>query len=403
VTGPAPAGLNRPLRRAVVAVLAVVALGGGVGLGALVASLASGPSRVAAASASPAPSGTPTPAPTASATPRPTPSPTPEPTPEPTPRLVPAALTGLLVSPEAATRHVIAVMIDDQKDARPQSGFNAAAVVWQAPAEGGIPRYMLVFQDTVPGSVGPVRSARQYYIDWASEWNAVYVHVGGAPGALATLRSKGHGELVWNADEFRYGGTYLWRSTERVAPHNVYSDGDHLRALAAKVGATDGPLEPAWSFGPGLVVEARPVGATIVVNYPYETITYRYDAPTNTYRRFIDKATAPQVDAADGRVVAPSNVVILRMRFGALNDGHPEKHRLDADDVGSGEAIISTNGRIIDGTWSKDSVSGATLLFDAAGKPVTLTAGQTFVQVIALNYTYTVTEGRLWAHEVDVR
>lgn len=374
---------DRAPRRALVGLLIVLAIGGGVGLGALAASGWPVSPGLAQATATPARTAAPTPVPT----------PTPRPTPEPTPVTVSAPLTGLPVSPNAATWHPIAVMVDDHRDARPQSGFNAAAVVWQAPAEGGIPRYMLIFQDSLPTAVGPVRSARQYYIDWASEWNAVYVHVGGSPEAMATLRAEGRGQLVWNADEFRYGGTYLWRVTDRASPHNVYSDAEHLRQLVAAVGATDGPIEPAWAFGPGVAGEARPVGTTLTVTYPYETVTYRYDAATNTYRRYIDGATEPQIDAADGRVASPANVVILRMRFGALNDGHPEKHRLDAEDVGSGEAIVSTNGRIVVGTWKKDSITGPTLLFGPDGTPVTLTAGQTFVQVIALSYPYEATEG----------
>jgi Protein of unknown function (DUF3048) N-terminal domain/Protein of unknown function (DUF3048) C-terminal domain len=386
---------NRSVRRALIGLLAVTAIGAGVGLGAYAAGAARDPGQVAAASATPEPSAPPTPLPTPSPTPTPTPAPTPtpSPTPEPTPVLVPAPLTGLPVSAEAAAQHPIAVMIDDHRDARPQAGFNAASIVWQAPAEAGIPRYMLIFQSVVPGAVGPVRSARQYFIDWASEWQAVYVHVGGAPNALATLRAKGRGQLVWNADEFRYGGKYLWRATDRSAPHNVMTDGEHLRALTTAVGASDDPITPAWAFGPGLSGEQRPVGTTLTIHYPYETITYRYDDVSNTYQRFIDKSKEPQVDAADGDVVAPSNVVILRMRFGALNDGHPNKHRLDADDVGTGEAIISTNGRIIHGSWSKASVSAPTLLFDAEGAPISLTAGQTFVQVVALSYTYEVAEG----------
>jgi len=97
-----------------------------------------------------------TPVPTASASP--TASPTP--TPIPTPVTVPAPLTGEPVSPEVAARHPIAVMIDDLRAARPQSGLSSASVVWQAPAEGGIPRYMAIFQDTMPKSIGPVRSSR---------------------------------------------------------------------------------------------------------------------------------------------------------------------------------------------------------------------------------------------------
>jgi hypothetical protein len=375
-----------------VGLLVVLAIGGGAWFGTF---LASALPRLGGALVPP---GTPVPTSAPSPPPTPSPSPPPEPTPEPTPVTVPAPLTGLPVSPEAATRHPIAVMVDDQKDARPQSGFNAASVVWQAPAEGGIPRYMLIFQDSLPSAVGPVRSARQYYIDWASELNAVYVHVGGSPEAMATLRAGGRGRIVWNADEFRFGGTYLSRVKERAAPHNVYSDAEHLRGLVTAVGATDGPIRPVWTFGAPVARAVRPAGTMLRVVYPYETITYRYDPTSNTYQRFIDGSSEPQVDAADGLRVAPANVVILRMRFGALNDGHPEKHRLEAGNVGSGEAIVSTNGRITVGSWSKDSSSAPTLLFGPDGAPLALTPGQTFVQVIALSYPYETSEGIVIRH-----
>ncbi len=322
-------------------------------------------------------------------------TPTPTPTPEPTPVLVPAPLTGLPVTEAAAQLHPIAVMVDDHRNARPQSGFNAAAQVWQAPAEGGVPRYMLIFQDARPAAVGPIRSARQYFIEWAAEWKAMYVHVGGSPEAMATLRSSGRGQLVYNADGFRFEGTEMWRIKERAAPHNVYTDADRLGSMAAKVGAVDGPVVPVWTFGEATGPDTRPSGTTITIQYPYETITYRYDPTSNTYARFIDGASTRQVDAADGRPVAPTNVVILRMRFGALDDGHPEKKRLEAQDVGSGEAIISTNGRVINGTWQKAAPDAPTLLFGPDGLPIELTAGQTYIQVIALSYAYEVVEGRV--------
>ena len=123
----------------------------------------------------PAPTGTP--APTAS----PLPTPSPSPTPVPTPLTVPAPLTGRLVAPEVAARHPIAVMIDDLGPARPQSGLSSASVVWQSPAEGGIPRYMAIFQENLPAAIGPIRSSRYYYIAWAAEWRAVYAHSSGSP------------------------------------------------------------------------------------------------------------------------------------------------------------------------------------------------------------------------------
>lgn len=332
--------------------------------------------------------------PTPSATPGP-PATQPPPTAPPRPPMVASALTGLLIDPEAALRHPIAVMVDDHVAARPQSGFNAASIVWHAPAEGGVPRYMLIFQDRIPTAVGPIRSAREYYIEWAAEWRALYVHFGGSPQAKATLLRKGGGTWVWNGDGFRWSPSYMWRVDTRVPPHNVYTDGEHLRALAARVGADDGPLTPAWAFGGPAAVRLRPVGSTITVTYPYEKVTYRYDAATNRYVRYINGAKKPQVDGADGSIVAPTNVVILRMRFGPLNDGHPEKFRLEASNVGSGQAWISTNGVTTKGKWKKASETAPTLLFGPDGKPFTLTAGQTFVQVLPLGYGYEFTSGEL--------
>jgi hypothetical protein len=300
--------------------------------------------------------------------------------PSPTPVLVPDPLTGLMVAPALAARHPIAVMVDDQAEARPQSGFNAASIVWQAPAEGGIPRYMMVFGEGDPPSVGPVRSSREYFITWAAEWRALYVHVGGSPQAMATLAASGTGQLVFDGDEYRWGGTYLWRITQRFSPHNVYTDGKHLRALATRVGATAPPSSPAWTFGPAAPLAGRPAGASISITYPANQIDYRYDRDTNSYLRFV--GGKPQIDMGDGRQVAPVNVVVMTVVFGPLNDGHPEKMRLEAQNIGAGPALIATNGVTIRGTWKKASPAAPTLFYGSDGNPVTLTAGQTFVQVV---------------------
>jgi hypothetical protein len=284
-------------------------------------------------------------------------------------------------------------MVDDHADARPQSGFNAASIVWHAPAEGGVPRYMMIFQDQIPAGVGPVRSSREYYIEWAAEWDAMYVHHGGSPQALQTLRDHGGGSWVYNADGFRWSPRYLWRTDDRLAPHNVYTDGAHLRQLAKKLGADDGPIKPIWAFGAADDPRFRPVGGSVKVVYPYETITYRYDAVTNRYVRYINGSKTPQIDAADGQVVAPTNVVILRMFFGPLNDGHPQKHRLEAQNIGKGEAWVSTNGVTVKAQWRKASETAPTRLFTLDGKPITLTAGQTFVQVLAMTYDFKIRKG----------
>jgi len=340
----------------------------------------------------PTPRPTPTPEPTPEPTPSPSPSPEPTPTPAPTPRIVAAPLTGMPVTEAVAKRPVIAVMIDDQADARPQSGLSQASVVWQAPAEGGIPRYMALFQDTDPKSVGPVRSSRLYFIAWASEWRSVYAHVGGSPQALALLRSsQGKGKVVYDADEIRWGGRYLYRIKERWAPHNVYSDAKKLRALAKAVGAKPRNYEAAWNFAPSAPLDIRPKGSKIVVPYLANKITYAYDRKSNRWLRSVT-GESKQVDAGTRQRIGPKNVVIMLMSFAPLKDGS-KKNRLEAQFTGKGTAWIATNGRVVKGTWKKDSMTGPTRFFAKDGKPATLTMGQTFVQVVPIGTKLTIKNG----------
>jgi hypothetical protein len=395
--------MNRPIAALLVGVTLVVGVAVGVGAANLVLSPVAS-TAPGAALASPAPGGTATSAPgttptseptgTSAPIPTPEPSPTPEPTPtpKPTPTLVAAPLTGMPVTEAVAKRPVIAVMIDDQALARPQSGLSQASIVWQAPAEGGIPRYMALFQDTDPKSVGPVRSSRLYFIAWASEWRAVYAHVGGSPQALALLRSsQGKGKVVYDADEMRYGGKYLYRIKARHAPHNVYSDAKTIRALAKVVGAKPKNYTAAWQFAPDAPLAARPQGSKLVIPYLANKVSYAYDRATNTWLRSVT-GEAKQVDAGTKARIAPKNVVVMFMSFAPLNDGS-KKHRLEAKFTGKGVAWIATNGKAVKGTWRKASMTAPTKFYLPDGTEAILTAGQTFVQVVPLGTRITIKNG----------
>jgi hypothetical protein len=196
---------------------------------------------------------------------------------------------------------------------------------------------------------------------------------------------------VYNTDEFRYGGSF-WRVKTRFAPHNLYTDGKHLRRLAAIVGAKDKLRKPVWTFGADAVLASRPTGGTIDISYPANKIHYAYDRKTNTYRRSVT-GEKHQKDGTTGKLIAPKNVVVVLMHFGPLNDGS-KKHRLEAQVTGSGPAWISTNGRTIRGTWRKASILSPTLFFTNAGKPARLTAGQTFVQVVPYGTFLKFTPGK---------
>lgn len=389
--------MSRPVLATLAVLALVVGVALGIGAGALAQPGASSP-PVAVTSPSPGPSagdtggpGSSQPAtPSASTSPSasPTPTPVPTPTPEPTPVLVPAPLTGAPVTEKVASRPVIAVMIDDLWAARPQMGLSQADVVWHAPAEGGIPRYMAMFQTQFPTRLGPVRSSRLYYVGWASEWTSVYVHAGGSPQAIEFLRAQGRGQAVYNADWSRL----LYRVSFRSAPHNLYSDRKNVKKIPKSVGAKAVKgQEPVWSFAPDAPLELRPQGGTIIVPYTYNKITYKYNRATNTYRRSVsvegkqfDVGTTPKTR------IAPKNVVVMKVTFVPIGD---KKHRLDGHITGTGPAWIATNGITIKGTWKKKSFDSPTRFFGPDGKAVTLTIGQTFIQVVTRSTVITVRDG----------
>ena len=307
---------------------------------------------------------------------------------------MPAPLTGAPVTEKVAERHVVAVMIDDISAARPQSGLSQADVVWHAPAEGGIPRYMAMFQSVGPTSVGPIRSARLYYIAWAAEWRSVYAHAGGSPQALALLRtSQGRGKAVYNADEFRWS-RYLYRVDYRYPPHNVYSDTKSLQQ-AVQAGRREAgpgagtrvdvrPRRAARSSGPRAARSSSPTTRT---RSPTD-----YDRESNTYKRSVsvegkqfDAGTKPKTR------IAPKNVIVMRVAFVPLGD---KKRRLDGQVTGSGTAWVSTNGKTVKGTWRKKSFTAPTRFYGPDGKQLPLTIGQTFIQVVPKSTKITIQPGK---------
>jgi len=374
-----PGGRRRRAAAISALAVAVLMLDGCAGQRVAPASLSPIPSAggITAADATPFASGT------ASAIPSATPVP-----------LVDAPTDGLPETAAEAARPIVAVMIDDAPAARPQSGLAEADILVQAPAEGGIPRYMALYQTTPAPAIGPIRSSRRYFVGWAAQWRPLYAHVGGAPNALAALQQL-DGTLVWNADEFVWA-SYMPRITTRVAPHNVYSSTTQLDALATRLHVPAAP-SPTWTFSDPVVPAQRPAAGSLVVPYPAGVITYTYDPATDRYLRSVDGA--PQLDAGTGERVAPFDVVVMYVSVGPLVNapGQPtnlEKGRLELGYTGTGQALVLRDGLVFDATWSKASDAAPLLLTLAAGAgagtPVQLVRGQIVIQVVPLGTVVTV-------------
>jgi hypothetical protein len=351
---------------------------------------------LAARSAAPSPSPTPA-TPSASPSPSPTATPTPSPTPLPTPTPIPTPeayedLSGIPTTKDLAHRYPIAVMLDDHPDARPQAGLAYASVVYQAPVEGYIPRYMAVFQAGTPPAVGPIRSARRYFVRWASETRAVYVHVGG-PLPLLNYLNSGRGNVI----DARGASTY--RVGFRASPHNVYTTGGRLRNWADKNGATQedlaydptekGALQPFRDPVP--LAKRGPDGGTIQLVYELERVDYRFSRKSNTWLRVVDGKPQHETDdepvrsrgTGSGPRIQPRTVIVMIVPIVPVRSiNGPALGAMAADSIGSNNAWIFAEGRVIKGTWQKRNETARTRFLDSSGKEIVLPRGQIFIQVI---------------------
>jgi Protein of unknown function (DUF3048) N-terminal domain/Protein of unknown function (DUF3048) C-terminal domain len=380
-------------RAILIAVPAIVLIGVLAG-GLLLVSAAGGIGR-AAPTPSPTVSPTPTPFPTESPTPFITPSPSPTPKLGPSP--IPAGwaysdLDGVPVPAALAHREPIAVMIDDQVIARPQSGVSTASIVYQAPADGNQDRYMLVFQEGTANSVGPVRSVRTYYVVWAEEYKAVLGHFGGDSISLKKLiPAATQAKVLYNMDALRFHQDCPYhRIGTRPAPHNAYTATEYLYECAAflKYPTTYQNL-PTRLFRDDSPAPNRPTSQTISIAYRTGTIGYQFSPGTDSYLRIV--SGKPELDPANNlNVYARSIVVMYQEKSISPNAeaGHPG--RPDIANVGSGKCLIFQEGREVIGTWKKKSATALTRFYDRAGNEIPLVRGEIFIQSIPASYVVTV-------------
>jgi hypothetical protein len=322
------------------------------------------------------------------------PSPSPSPTPTPLPTGTVPGIDGTLADAALSFRTPLAVTIDDNVVARPQAGFNAAALVYQAPADGGETRYMMVFQATDAKTVGPVRSGRPFFVRWAAEYRAGLAHYGGDYMTLGQTIPQLRGTLIYDLDAMFGSGAAFHRVSNRAAPHNAYTGTAELRRVLLAHG---GPALQAPGFDVRAYVDdaplaARPTASTISVPYPRGSADYAYDRSRDLYVRSV--AGRAQVDAGDGQRVTARNVLVLFMRKSIDPHSEPGYARIVLDQIGSGTALVFREGRVWKATWRKPTIAAMTRVFDASGAEIPLVRGRTFIQVVPLGTTITYRAAR---------
>ncbi len=262
-------------------------------------------------------------------------------------------------------------MIENSPDARPQSGIKDSGVVFEAIAEGGITRFLVLYQEQKPQLIGPVRSVRMYYVDWIAAFNASVAHIGGSSEALKEVRNGSYRDI----DQFFNPGAY-WRASDRYAPHNVYTSFAKLDALNASKGYTTSQFT-GFTRKDSTASEA-PTATKIDVTisgFLYNS-SYTYNAVTNTYDR--SQAGEAHTDRESGQI-SPRVVIVLKTsEQRVFEDGWREQ----ITTIGSGQAVIFQDGTAQEVTWSKPAKTSQITFTDASGNDVPLARGQTWLTAV---------------------
>lgn len=276
-------------------------------------------------------------------------------------------LTGLPVSKEASERPVLAVMIENSPSARPQVGLQNAEIVFETVTEGGITRYMALYQTTDPKKIEPVRSVRPAFVRWLTGFDASVAHVGGSTEGLNLIKQLGTKDL----NQFFHPGAY-YRDSKRPAPHNMIAVVKELRVLQRQLGygkTSQFTDIPRTDDSPA----ANPSAANIMIGFsiPDYAVQFKYDKMTNSYKRFL--AGQPHKDGVTGKQITVKNLIVLKVH------GHDSN---SLKTLGEGEALVFKDGKVIKARWKQDSAHERIEIIDQNGNQIPFNRGKTWFSAI---------------------
>lgn len=266
------------------------------------------------------------------------------------------------------------VVIDNDVNARPQSGLDQADLVYELPIEGGTTRFMAVFSRFEPELIGPVRSARDYNIDIAKEYDPIFVHAGGSPQAFAKF------EEIGNLNGLEGGvDRAFWRINEREAPYNLYSDSENLRRVASQEGFRENGRIFDFKYLPPGEDFVGKKSEKISINYQHQDFRseYLYDSGTGRYLRFTG-GVKHWVNT--GEQLTTKNVIMQIVNARVIDS----EGRLELTLTGKGKAVFFSEGQVIQGYWEKKN-DGVTKYYQAEGEEIAFKEGNTWISIVPAN------------------
>ena len=274
-----------------------------------------------------------------------------------------------------------AVMIDNHSDAWPQAGLKNAYMVYEIIAEGGETRLMALFKGVNVEKIGPVRSARHYFIDYAMENDAIYVHFGQSPQAESDIKKFSINDINGIAED----GTTFWRTKDKAAPHNALTSTEKLlKSAKSKKYKTTSNEDSVLNYVKKEVNLENGEDA-ISVTIPHsnlQTVKYVYNEESKVYERYARKKA--QKDLETGEIVTTKNIIITFCDNYTLSDTE-NKGRQGLKNIGTFDGYYITNGKAIKIKCIKNSRNEKTIYQDLEGNKIEINDGNTFVNICPIN------------------
>lgn len=278
-------------------------------------------------------------------------------------------------------QRAIALMIDNHEGAWPQGGLNDADLVYEIIVEGGETRLMAVFKGKNLGKIGPVRSARHYFIDYALENDAIYTHFGWSPQAESDIKKYS----VNNINGITESSGSFWRTTDKYVPHNVATSTEKILEIAERKGyRTTSNKESVLNYVTdevNLENGTQITGVTIPYSY-IQDVYYEYDETNKVFIRYA--RGEKQVDWNTQEPVTTKNIIITFAQNYSLNDAE-SKGRQGLKNIGTLDGYYITNGKYIPIKCEKTDRTSQTIYKDLEGNEIEVNDGNTFIQICPLN------------------
>uniref|UniRef100_A0A7C5Z3Z7 DUF3048 domain-containing protein n=1 Tax=Caldicellulosiruptor owensensis TaxID=55205 RepID=A0A7C5Z3Z7_9FIRM len=268
---------------------------------------------------------------------------------------------------------VIAVMINNEPGAIPQSSLNQAEYLYEALIEGGATRIMAIYHHTYPKKVGPIRSARPYFMQIAKSLKAYFVHCGGSPQAYRLFNQN----FIPHIDAIYTDGGIFYRTSDRKAPHNLYSSMETLIAFFDRKGYRIQKTYKTYPLTDNVVNKWNSENSKIKITFSgWYYVTYNYDSQKKVYKRFVKEK--PHLDKETGVQLTAKNLVIIIAHYDTIKND--DKGRQEVD-FSKGKGYVLQMGKTIPVTYEFDMENSFTLK-DGSGQEIKLLKGNTWFEIV---------------------